>query len=183
VAREPKKKPKDDDVEITRNATVATTEDLVMIAEKTMRGDIRETILQHWQANHNVLPWRSRGEAEQERTIQAADVLASTVVRSAVMIVAGQGRRSAQGRLKKIAVGEDLKLLIEIPRSNDMRHDLMDATGAIVAISLMDMASYMGERAKTKADPDQKPLFDDGPDVPSLGGEDDEGGGLLDPPD
>lgn len=105
-------------------------------------------------------PWRSMRQSDQQDLL--ADIRADIekAARSAVEIIAGDGRYVYRAHCKKVNFGEDgVQATIELANTPEA-HDLADRAGSTVLVINEDGRRYMGGHDVVKAEPDSKPLFD-----------------------
>jgi len=127
------------------------------MARETCTGDIRDALL-------NVLkdprwkPWPKMSETEQRLIIYNLTQLAEGVVRRTATIVAAEGRRCCRASVNKFAIGDSIKLDLEVSKFDPERHALADSSSVLIVMDGIE--AYRGERAPAKAAKDQPALFD-----------------------
>ena len=130
------------------------------IARETLTGDIRDIILNDMKERKTSLPWNMRPEAAQQDAIDQVTRMAQSVVERCVKIVAAGGRRVIHAHLAKVTVKDGIKAELELSKSDEQRHQLMDSVGASVLVVITDAEIYEGERAPVFAAKDQKSILD-----------------------
>lgn len=123
----------------------------------TMAGDLRDTLLAHVKQWSDA-PWEKRSAAGQREIAQSIDTMSRDVVRQMVEIVAAAGGTPVRGRLVKIAAKEVLQLQVDVIRSEEGRHQLIDGIGAVVMITPADASKFLGARGPVAIEPDQREL-------------------------
>lgn len=135
------------------------------VARETLTGDIRDVILNDMKERKTSLPWSMRTEAEQEAVIDQITRLAESIVERAVKIVAAGGRKTISATLKKVTVQDGIQAVLELSKTDQQRHELIDATGTPIMIVVADPAAFTGECEPVFPSPDQKPMFDGDPET------------------
>lgn len=130
------------------------------IARETLTGDIRDVILNDLKERKSNLPWNMRKEAEQEDMISQVTSLAESIVTRTVHIVAAGGRKTISAHLKKCSIQDDIQATLELSKSDESRHQLIDATGTHVLIVVADPEAFQGERKAVFASKDQGDMID-----------------------
>ncbi|MBX6374579.1 MAG: hypothetical protein IRZ13_10145, partial [Acetobacteraceae bacterium] len=157
-------------------AAPSIEESLDLIAVKTLKGDIRDFLLDRQKHDHSALPWNLRGEEEQQRAIDQADAAAELLVRRVFALVQSQGRPAIVATLKEVKRGaEKIEAKLVVAPNAELRHALFDATKREVLVVLGESDVLMGDRGKPKPkDPRQTEMFADDA---AGGGANDNGGG------
>lgn len=130
------------------------------IARETLTGDIRDVILTDLKDRKTSLPWNLRGEQAQTDIIEQVTRFAEGLVERAVKIVAAGGRKAIRAHLAKVTIKDEIKAELELPKTDEQRHQLMDSVGASVMVVIADSEIYRGEREPVIATKDQKAMFD-----------------------
>ena len=136
--------------------------DLTEIAVKTMAGDARDFLLDRLKHDHSPLPWHLRGEEEQKRYIEAAELAGQRLVRTIAHLIATQNRPAIGATIKKAALKDHIAIELHIGLTHPLRHELLDSVGANVVVVLTKEEEFVGERSKPKINRDQAEIF--GPD-------------------
>ena len=143
------------------------------IAKKTMTGDLRDAILQLVQSQKK--PWAQIGEAEQRGIIANVEQRVGHMVNSVIDIISADGRKTIIGKLDSVTVKDGLKAVVTLSKDSELRHDLVDSQGSLVALVVADREAYTGQKAEAKVDKDQpalkidkddKPVADAGKNIP-----------------
>lgn len=149
-----------------KNGTTEPTQEEILdaaalkIARETLTGDIRDIILNDLKDRKTSLPWNLRGQEAQQQTIDQVTRFAEGVVERCVKIVAAGGRKCIRASLTKVTVKDEIKAELELLKSDEQRHQLMDSVGASVLVVIADTEIYQGEREPVLATKDQKAMFD-----------------------
>ena len=131
------------------------------MAAETLSGDVRNLLLADMKDPKNNTIWSLRGEKGQREAVDRANAFAIYLIERVVSIVAAGGRKTIQADLKKVHVGESIRADLELSRTDEQRHQLMDACGSKVLIVIAEAGSFIGERAPVVIDKDQPAMFDD----------------------
>jgi hypothetical protein len=123
---------------------------------ETLSGDLRDTILATLQGM--VRPWNKMSEAAQKSGIRTITEKAVEMVERIARAVAASEGASVMGQLDKVGLGKNLELKVLVPRSSAGRHDLLDAQGGEVLISIPNVSRFLGERMPARATPDAPEL-------------------------
>lgn len=140
-----------------------TLDDIEGIAVKTMAGDVRDFILDRLKNDHSALPWNMRGEDEQRRYIDQAEIAAKRLVATVVRLVATKNRPMIGAHIKKAAMKDVIAVEAHVGLTHPLRHDLLDSVGHEVLIVLSGVEEFMGERGTVKINKDQAAMFKDDP--------------------
>lgn len=140
----------------------------VTLAAETMRGDIRDLILDD--IARQMPCWASMTETEQRRVIGRADQIAMSVVRDSIAIVAHRGFGHLVVSTGKWTVKDGIKLEVGASGSVDDITKLAEHGARSAVLVLAEPSVYFGQRADAVADKDQ-------PDLPIH----DEDGVIVDP--
>lgn len=137
-------------------------EALALLAVASLAGDVRDFILDRLKNDHSALPWNLRGEAEQTRYIEQADIAARRLVAQIAGLVATRGQPAIGGRVKKAAMRDVIAIEVHVGLTHPLRHELLDAIGSEIMLVLPRTEELTsGDRGKPKATKDQRQLFDD----------------------
>jgi hypothetical protein len=139
--------------------------DIVTLAAETMTGDLRDFLLDRLKHHHNPIPWQLQPEREQRETIRQAEVAARAWVDAAATLIAADGAKAARGSLIKLQSKDGLQLQVNIPAASPLRHELMDAVGSTVLVTILDPEKFAGERASVPVTKDQRDILDEPDDV------------------
>lgn len=125
---------------------------------ETLMGDLRDAILDRLKAMPK--PWTTLSEADQREMIQGIEMVARTLVRSAVRLVAANGRPTLEGVLSQCTVKDGIKATVILSRHDPLRESLLNAVNEQILIVVADAEAYMGEKAPANPDPDQRAMVD-----------------------
>ena len=138
------------------------------MSPETMRGDIRDAILDH--IRKAPATWEKMSEQEQRDYAAAANILAGNIVRNAVRAVSDYGFPSAPVHLGEVKIvgGDKARVEAKIVAHNEP--EIRDVLGGHVnrhaMLICVDSETFHGARAEPKIDPDQ-------PDLPMEGEDED----------
>lgn len=153
-------------------APFAALDPLDGIALKTMRGDVRDFLLESQKHDHHALPWHLRNAEAQKATIERADRVAGELVRRMWDLAMAQERPTLVATLKQSKrKGEVIAFEAQIRASDPLRHAASDCVGGEVLLVLAEVDAAMGDRGLPKVNPDQARLFP---------GDDDDGDPVFD---
>ncbi len=143
-------------------AALPSLDPLAQIHLDSIKGDVRDWLLDRLKHDHSALPWNLRGEAEQTRTIDQADAKAEELVKRVVELVMSEGRPAIVATLKQTKrKGEVIAGEVQFPASEELRHAFLDATSKEVLVVMAPTDLPFRDRGKPKASPDQAGLFGD----------------------
>ena len=127
----------------------------VALNTDTLFGDLRDAILARLRAMPK--PWTVMSENEQTDMIEGVERVSRHLVFQAVKLIAANGHATIHATLVQCAMKDGIKVVLEVSKHDQMRHELMDAVvaGASAHIVLADADAFLGEREPAKADPDQ----------------------------
>ena len=160
MARKPKAEPEAIG-ELAPGQDGADEAELALLAAKSLKGDIRDFILDRIKNDHSAIPWNLRGEAEQRRYIDQTDAAALRLVHKVALVIASKGRVVIGGRINKAALKDHIAVEVHVGLSHPERHKLTDAVGGECLIVLSNADDFEGDRGKPTATPDQGRLIDD----------------------
>jgi hypothetical protein len=133
--------------------------DATTIAAGTMTGDLRDRILERLK-DWAEKPWSKRAAADQRIIAQQVDAMVRDSVREMVELIAAKGATPVRGQLMKIATAKGmLQLQVDVARTEDGRHDLIDGVGSTILLITADALQYFGERNPPDIQPDQPELL------------------------
>ena len=136
---------------------------------ETISGDLRDAFLEV--LRHRLKkPWPELLEWQQVEVANQINAACIDAVRQIVDLVSAHGLPVVQARLSKAVVksGKDGPVIegtVSLPGTHEQRHELLDAVGHIVSITLADPMQFIGARAAPPIDPDEPglPLQDPAP--------------------
>lgn len=127
---------------------------------KTMRGDLRDMILQVLRQAKK--PWEKMSELEQRQVIGDVTFAANSMVSRMAHLVAAAGQPTLCASFKGLTFKDSIcEVKMALSRFDEARHELVDAAGSTVLIVLPGVERFTGERKPAPVDRDQKPLFDE----------------------
>lgn len=133
--------------------TVSQAEATVALAAETLRGDIRDKILDD--IARDMPCWTKLSEREQKKFIARADDLAYQVVREATKLVAHQGFAHLTVSTGKWSVKDGIKLEVNASSSVDDITKLASHGSGSAVLVLAEASVFYGQRADALADKDQ----------------------------
>jgi hypothetical protein len=136
--------------------TVTQAEEAVALGIETLRGDIRDRILDN--IARQMPCWTKLSEHEQTVFIKRADAIALDVVRESTRIAAHSGFPHLVVTLGKWAVKDGIKLEVGADGSVDEIMALANHGRPNAVLVLADPSAFFGQRADAVADKDQPDL-------------------------
>jgi hypothetical protein len=133
--------------------------DAQSIAAATMSGDLRDYLLAQIKV-WSEIPWGKQPAHEQRAIAAQIEHATREAVRNAVEQLAANGAKPVRGRLVKIAAKDVLQLQVDVIKTENGRHQLLDGIGSTVLLTVAAAEQYFGERAPVKIEPDQPELLD-----------------------
>ena len=161
-------------MEATTDA-VAQAEAAVELGIETLRGDIRDRILDN--ICRQMPCWTKMSEQEQKRFIGRAETIAYETVREAAQIIAHQGFAHLIVSTGKWTVKDGIKLEVGASSSVDDITKLASHGAGSAVLVLAEPSVFFGQRADAVADKDQPDLPIDEESEGEDGDEDGEGDG------
>ncbi|MBY0250182.1 MAG: hypothetical protein K2X54_02160 [Methylobacterium organophilum] len=158
-------------MEATTDA-VAQAEAAVELGIETLRGDIRDRILDN--ICRPMPCWTKMSEQEQKRFIGRAETIAYETVREAAQIIAHQGFAHLIVSTGKWTVKDGIKLEVGASSSVDDITKLASHGAGSAVLVLAEPSVFFGQRADAVADKDQPDLPIDEGDEAEDGDEDGE---------
>lgn len=142
----------------------------------TLIGDVRDALLDEQKHSKNPLPWSNRSEAEQQRTVERADIFARDIVESVMAIVAADGRKAitADRATVRLTPKGQIEVKMLMPYTKDVWTDLGESLHILI-VPTGARNPYEGER-RTKdslVSKDQPDMLGDDPEDPRPGPDDD----------
>lgn len=126
----------------------------------TLRGDIKDVILQEMRDSKNALPWTTRTEAQQREMIDRADSFSRNLVARVVEAVAARDFPAIHAKIDKWTVdSKGLKVLITAHAGPANLQAMMEG-GNLAHLIFADTEELQGERESIKPLPDQGQLLD-----------------------
>lgn len=141
-----------------------------MLTQKTLRGDVRDALLNHIRALPK--PWAQMSEGEQDDAIYRANALAERLVRDAVDLAGARGFEHYVVSLGKYSIDKGVEGKFMAPYSTALVDALGTRRNSTFLLVPRDIGDFLGEQAPAAAEPDQRQFFaEDDEDFPP---EDDE---------
>ncbi len=140
--------------------TVSQAEAAVTLAAETLRGDIRDKILDD--IARDMPCWTKLSEREQRKFIGRADSIAYQVVREATKLVAHQGFAHLTVSTGKWSVKDGIKLEVNASSSVDDITKLAEHGSGSAVLVLAEASVFYGQRADALADKDQPEMSFEG---------------------
>ena len=130
----------------------------VQIASETMKGDLRDMLLDRIKALPK--PWQQMNESEQRDLAYGVESAVTSAIIKAVQIIAADKRPVIMASLEKVVIKDGIDAQIHLSKNDPQRHELADAVGATLMIAVAHAADYMGEKEPAKTEPDEPTIFD-----------------------
>ncbi|MDE2103260.1 MAG: DNA translocase FtsK, partial [Patescibacteria group bacterium] len=134
-------------------------ETVIEVAEQVMAGDLLRALVD--EIRNLKDPWAKTPEKRQAETIDRLTRQVETAVKSAVGIMAANGRQVAKGEIESVTFKDGIKVVLQVPKFDAHRHDIADAQGRTVMLVIADHEQFMGGVADVRPDPDQGHLIPD----------------------
>lgn len=131
---------------------------LVELAGKTLRGDLRDSLLAWFKAQPKSWPFMA--EREQRDLADAADRYAKTLVTEACKIIAAGERPCIVATLVEYREKDGVEAKLKLPSKGEVVAALHEACGREVLIVTSGAEEFQGEAGGPKIDADQ-PKFPD----------------------
>ena len=128
----------------------------VGMVPEMMHAELRDMILERLRDTR--ARWDEMSEAKQSEIIAGVDADVTQVVVRAVTMLSEHRFPSVRGVLDQVVVKDGLKAVVKIAPDADDRHEIVDAVGSPIHISVADPRAFMAEKGQVKADPDQTEL-------------------------
>lgn len=143
------------------------------VARETLRGDIRDHILEYLKANKDPLPFNAMPEASQRDLVERTEKFADKLLEGVVGCVAADGRDSMRFSLKGIQQTTKGNVSIKLETPFDAEYWSTLGAANTVELVVADSRAYRGERKPgwKHVISDQGKMFSDD----DAGGEVDEG--------
>lgn len=142
--------------------TISQADETVTLGIETLRGDIRDRILDN--IARQMPCWTKLSEQEQKKFIGRADTIAYETVREAAQIIAHQGFAHLIVSTGKWTVKDGIKLEVGASSSVDDITKLASHGAGSAVLVLAEPSVFFGQRADALADKDQ-------PDLPNVDGD------------
>lgn len=136
------------------------------VAKETLLGDIRDVALQIIKdPKLTGKCWKDMNEEEQRLVVCKITDRARDAIINAVDLIASDGNKAIKAVLTQVTVKDGFKGVFQFGESEKLRHELVDAQGKNILITLIDAHDFVGEGEEVEIDPDQRELsINEGPD-------------------
>jgi hypothetical protein len=135
-------------------------DETIRLTVKTLKGDLRDWMLNRLNWEQDQRPWSQRTEAQQRETIAQVEAFSEDILRRIVEMVSTAALPTIRATLKGAQIEEDIKLKIVMDRSNEQRHAIMDAVGGEILLISANAEIFMGQRAPAAVKKDQLDIED-----------------------
>lgn len=112
-------------------------------------------------------PWNMTSEANQQIALNAMRDAVEKAVREAVLVIATDRHPHLKATVESVTFKDGIKAVLTVDRSNAMRHDLADAEGGTIIVTIVHPETYSTGAEKVSAMPDQPALALDGDKPPA----------------
>jgi len=140
----------------TTSDTISQADETVTLGIETLRGDIRDRILDN--IARQMPCWTKLSEQEQKKFIGRADTIAYDTVREAAQIIAHQGFAHLIVSTGKWTVKDGIKLEVGASSSVDDITKLAEHGAGSAVLVLAEPSVFFGQRADALAEKDQPEL-------------------------
>lgn len=106
-------------------------------------------------------PWKQLKEGEQDGVIAKLDYDVKEALRSAVMLIAADGRPNIVVQLEQVVFKDSIKATVTLSKAGESRHQLADAVGGSVILVIADAQPYTKGK-RPEPEPEQQGLNLDG---------------------
>lgn len=131
-----------------------TQPDTLLAGAATIRGDLRDLMLQNLAAQTKI--WRDMPQAEQVEYVKQIDHMCGALVTQIAVLVATQGRPAVLATLDRVTADAECRATLIVPK--DQAGALIGSTKQIVAIMQPTPNAFLGERGPAATIPDQPSL-------------------------
>jgi hypothetical protein len=100
-------------------------------------------------------------QAQQQVHIERLDGTVRRLIAESLGVIFSAEYPACAATLEKLRVGKSITLLIEVDRTAESRHELMDRAGQKVVVVMADPDRYYSRMTEVKARADQRDLFHD----------------------
>lgn len=129
---------------------------LIGMTTETVAGDLLAMLVQELRLLPDI--WPKIAEWEQNEIIDRVRKRVSDNVRTAVTLIASEGRVTVAADLQKVVFGKDIQAVFNIGNRDPGRLDLAESRGKACLIVVADAAQHMGGVDEVTAMPDQPDL-------------------------
>lgn len=129
---------------------------LIELAAETLRGDIRDSLLDWFKAQPKSWPFMV--EREQRELADAADRYARMLIQQACKIIAAGERPTIVAKLVEYREKDGVEAKLRLPSTGEVVAALHEACGREVLVVTSGAEDFMEQRADAVIDPDQRPI-------------------------
>lgn len=147
------------------NAPGEELDPLIELTSETLRGDIRDSLLDWFKAQPKAWPFLS--EREQRDLADATDRYARQLIKSAAKLIAAGERPTIVAKLVEYKEKDGVEAKLKLPSTGECVASLHEACGREVLLVTSGAEDFMEEGGPPKIDADQPP-------IPGIGEEYDE---------
>lgn len=127
--------------------------DAAVIADTTMCGDLLGALIDEIRTMPDV--WQKTSEEKQAQIIERLTRRVESAVKTAVHIIASDGKPQIEVTLEGVTVKDKIKAALIIPNGSALLHDLIDSQGEQILVVLPRTSQYLGGTGGIKPDKDQ----------------------------
>lgn len=129
---------------------------LIELASETLRGDIRDSLLNWFKAQPKAWPFLA--EREQKDLAMAVDSFAYSLIKQAARIIAAGERPTIVARLVEYKEKDGVEAKLKLASTGEVVAQLHEACGQDVLLVATGADDFTGERDGPEIDPDQRKL-------------------------
>lgn len=129
---------------------------LIELASETLRGDIRDRLLDWFKAQPKAWPFMS--EREQRDLAEAVDSFSYGLIKKTAKIIAAGERPTIIARLVEYKEKDGVEAKLKLASTGEVVAQLHEACGQDVLLVATGAEDFTGEKAPAEIDPDQRPL-------------------------
>ena len=129
---------------------------LIELTADTLRGDIRDSVLNWFKAQPKAWPFLS--EREQKDLADAVDAFSYGLIKKAAKIIAAGERPTIVARLVEYREKDGVEAKLKLASTGEVVAQLHEAVGQDVLVVATGAADFSGQRGDADIDPDQRGL-------------------------
>jgi len=103
-------------------------------------------------------PWHKLSQAKQDDIIDRLRERVADNIKMAVHLIASQGRTVVVGDLDQVTIKDGAKAVIKISRGAESLHELYDAQGKAVLITVAAVGEHTSGMDQVRGEPDQRAM-------------------------
>lgn len=130
---------------------------LIELSADTLRGDVRDSILQWFKAQPKA--WGFMSETERRELAEAVDRYSYELTKQACRIIATRERPSIVGKLVEYKEKEGIEAKLKFGSTEDVVTSLHESCGQDVLVVTTGFDLHSGEKAPAEVPPDQGTLI------------------------